>query len=113
MNVLIVDDEVDLCKLLSLQLKSLGLDSEYVNSISEAKEKYRPGKFDLIFLDLNLKDGSGFEMLNYLKQFKSTPRVIVISAYDAERSQVLKEGADYFLPKPFSKKNIAEIIDSF
>lgn len=111
-KALIIDDEVDLCKLLSIQLKSLGIANEYVHTIHEAKEKFKHSQYEIIFLDLNLKDGSGFEMLNYMNDFPKRQKVIVISAYDNERKKVLESGADFFLPKPFTKKKVAQIVDS-
>ncbi|HSF52927.1 MAG TPA: response regulator [Algoriphagus sp.] len=111
-KALIIDDEVDLCMLLSLQLNSLGINNEYVNTIEDAKKKFKNNQYSIIFLDLNLKDGSGFEMLDYLSKFPKLHKVIVISAYDNERTKVLECGADFFLPKPFTKKKIAQIIDS-
>lgn len=111
-KALIIDDEVDLCMLLSLQLRSLGITNEYVNTIQEAKEKFKANRYEIIFLDLNLKDGSGFDMLSFMSDYPKLQKVIVISAYDNERSKVLECGADYFLPKPFTKKKVAQIIDT-
>lgn len=112
MNALIIDDEVDLCSLLSIQLRSMGVPNEFVNTIREAKVKFRENKYELIFLDLNLTDGSGFEMLDFIKGYPKNQKVIVISAYDSERKKVMEQGADFFLPKPFTKKKVAEILDS-
>lgn len=111
-NALIIDDEEDLCRLLSVQLKSLGVTNEFVNTIQDAKVKFRNNHYEIIFLDLNLKDGSGFDMLNFMNDFPKRQKVIVISAYDTERKKVLESGADYFLPKPFTKKKVAQLIDS-
>lgn len=111
-NALIIDDEVDLCMLLSLQLRSLGIANEYVNSISEAKEKFKNNRFGIVFLDLSLKDGTGYDMLEYISRFPKNQKVIVISAYDHERGKALEHGADFFLPKPFTKKKVAQLIDS-
>lgn len=112
MNALIIDDEEDLCRLLSVQLKSLGVANEFVFSIKEAKEKFIKESYEIIFLDLNLKDGSGFEMLSFMNDFPKKQKVIVISAFDNERKKVLESGADYFLPKPFSKKKVAQLLES-
>lgn len=112
-NALIIDDEEDLCRLLSVQLKSLGVPNEFVNTIQDAKAKFRDNTYEIIFLDLNLKDGSGFDMLSFMKDFPKRQKVIVISAYDNERKKVLESGADYFLPKPFTKKKVAQLLDSF
>jgi DNA-binding response OmpR family regulator len=111
-KALIIDDEVDLCELLSLQLKSLGLCSEYVNTIQDAKDKFKSNQYEIIFLDLNLTDGSGFDMLTFMSDYPKRQKVIVISAYDNEKNKVIECGADFFLAKPFSKKKVAQIIDS-
>jgi DNA-binding response OmpR family regulator len=111
-NALIIDDEEDLCRLLSLQLKSLGVVNEYVNTLKDAKEKIKNHEYEIIFLDLNLTDGNGYDLLNYMRDFPKSQKVIVISAYDNEQKKVLESGADYFLPKPFTKKKVAQILDS-
>lgn len=47
-----------------------------------------------------------------MNDFPKLQKVIVISAYDNERKKVLESGADFFLPKPFTKKKVAQIVDS-
>lgn len=111
-NALIIDDEEDLCRLLSVQLKSLGVENEFVYSIKDAKEKFTSNRYAIVFLDLNLKDGSGFDMLEFMKGFPKNQTVIVISAYDNEQKKVLDSGADFFLPKPFTKKKVAQILSA-
>ncbi|WP_026953208.1 response regulator [Algoriphagus mannitolivorans] len=111
-NALIIDDEVDLCRLLSVQLKSLGVSNEFVNTIQEAKLRFQTNQYEIIFLDLNLKDGSGYDMLDFMKDYPKTQKVIVISAYDTEQKRVLESGADFFLPKPFTKKKVAQILSA-
>jgi two-component system OmpR family response regulator len=81
-KALVVDDELDICRLLTLHLKTLGLDAEYVSTIGEAKAKISPAAYDVIFVDLNLPDGSGFDLLESLNTINSTSRMVVISAYD-------------------------------
>ncbi len=111
-NALIVEDELDLCRLLSLQLKSLGISNEYVNTIKDAKLKIQDNRYDLMFLDLNLTDGSGFEVLSLVNDTKKDLNVIVVSAYDVERKKALDQGADFFIAKPFTKKTIEHVVQS-
>lgn len=111
-KALVVDDELDICRLLTLHLKALGLDAEYVSTIGEAKTRISPAGYDVIFVDLNLPDGSGFDLLESLNLIHSTSRVIVISAYDVERKKVLESGADGFIPKPFSKRTIELVLNN-
>lgn len=111
-NALIVEDELDLCRLLSLQLKSLGISNEYVNTVKDAKLKIQDNRYDLMFLDLNLTDGSGFEVLSLVNDTKKDLNVIVVSAYDVERKKALDQGADFFIAKPFTKKTIELVVQS-
>lgn len=111
-KALVVDDELDICRLLTLHLKALGLDAEFVSTIGEAKAKISPAGYEVIFVDLNLPDGSGFDLLESLDQIKSTSRVVVISAYDVERRKALECGADGFIPKPFSKRTIELVLNN-
>ena len=58
-NVLVVDDEKDICMLLMAQLQKLGFQVTYCLTIREANIKLSTTSFDLMFIDLNLPDGSG------------------------------------------------------
>ncbi len=111
-NALIVEDELDLCRLLSLQLRSLGISNEYVNTVKDAKLKIQDNRYDLMFLDLNLADGSGFEVLSAVSNTKHDLSVVVVSAYDVERKKALDSGADFFIAKPFTKKTIELVVQS-
>ncbi|MBL7870463.1 MAG: response regulator [Cyclobacteriaceae bacterium] len=112
-KALIVEDEVDLCQLLSLQLRVMGVSNEYVNTVKEAKRKIQDNRYELMFLDLNLTDGSGFEVLSMLNDSGNNLRVVVVSAYDVERKKALDLGADFFIAKPFTKKAIEHIVQLF
>jgi DNA-binding response OmpR family regulator len=115
-KVLIVEDEVDLCQLLSLHLKNLGISNEYVTTVRDAKSKIQSNHYDLMFLDLNLTDGSGFEvltLLNKINKIDSKLWVIVASAYDVERKKALSLGAHSFIAKPFTKKAIEQVVQSY
>lgn len=111
-KALVVDDELDICRLLTLHLKGLGLNAEYVSTIGEAKAKISPAGYDVIFVDINLPDGSGFDLLESLNTINSSSRVVVISAYDVERKKALEYGADGFIPKPFSKRTIELVLSN-
>jgi len=105
-RVLVVDDEVEICLLVSQYLKKLGYEVSFSLSIAEALDKIASAPYDLLFLDLNLSDGSGYELIKVLQESHSTTKVIVISAYDSEKTKALQKGATLFLAKPFTKKAI-------
>jgi len=107
-RVLVVDDEVEICQLVTQYLRKRGYDVTYSLSIAEAISKISTVEYDLLFVDLRLSDGSGYEVIKVLQKLKAHTKVVVISAYDHERMQALQEGASHFLAKPFSKKSIDE-----
>ena len=105
-KVLVVDDEVEICLLVTQYLKKLGYDTSFCLSIAEAQDKISTSAYDLLFVDLNLRDGSGYDLINVLQKSNSPSKIIVISAYDSEGQKALQNGANYFLAKPFTKKSI-------
>lgn len=107
-RVLVVDDEVEICLLVTQYLRKLGYEVTYSLSIAEALGKLSIAPYDLLFVDLNLSDGSGYDIIRALKESNAQSKVIVISAYDNERLRALQKGATLFLAKPFSKKAIDE-----
>ena len=109
MNVLLIDDEPEICLLLQAILARQGITSTSANSLAEARENLKLGTFDGVFLDVNLPDGKGYDLIPELKATYPDIRVIAISAMDQERSSAMKAGTHLFLPKPL---NLRTILDS-
>lgn len=110
-HVLVVDDEEEICLLLSGMLKKTGLKVTCAYDIKSAKETIISTKFDTVFVDLKLPDGAGYDLFNAIKKSNEHIRIIVISAFDSEREKSLKEGADHFISKPFNKQNVLEALE--
>jgi len=111
-NVLVIDDEKEICLLLTSMMNKLGFDSDFANSMEESRQKLQSGKYEIVFLDLNLPDGLGFHLIEDVEAANSQAKIIIISAYDGnvERQRARAEGADYFIAKPFSKQAIVEAL---
>lgn len=107
-RVLIIDDETDICLLLSGLLRRLGYQPTCAHFIQEGRQCLTSQQFDAIFLDLNLPDGLGFDLLPAIKQDQVDAKVIMISAFDgqAERRRATEQGADYFIGKPFTRRSV-------
>ena len=103
-----VDDEVDICLLVTQHLTKLGYNASFSLTKAGALAKIASTSYDLLFVDLNLTDGSGYDLMKFLQDSKSTSKVIVISAQDSERQKALQRGANIFLSKPFSKRSIED-----
>ncbi len=107
-RVLIVDDETDICLLLSGLLRRLGYQPSCAHFIEEGRKLLSSQHFDAVFLDLNLPDGLGFDLLTLIRQQHAKTKIIMISAFDgqAERRRATEEGADYFIGKPFTRLSV-------
>ncbi|GAB3917530.1 response regulator transcription factor [Mucilaginibacter boryungensis] len=105
MNVLIVEDEKSLALEIDEFLSREGFTVEHARTRRSAEEKIFVNNYDFILLDLGLPDSDGFDLL---KVFKKLPNredaVIILTARGAidDRIHGLEEGADDYLPKPFS-----------
>lgn len=113
-RVLIVDDEADICLLLSGLLKRMGYQTTCAHFLEEGRLQLTRQEFDAVFLDLSLPDGVGFELLSYIRNINDSTKVVMISAFDgmAERNKATQEGADYFIGKPFNRKTIEQALQS-
>lgn len=114
-NVLIVDDEDDLCWLLTNALQSKGYNVSAANGIIKAIACLKKEAPDLILLDLKLPDGDGMDMLPEIKAAAPQIVVVIISAYGSEekRAEAEEKGVHDFIDKPFTGERILEAITQF
>ena len=101
-SILVVDDEAQIRKLLSIALQSNDFDVSEVSDGQQALEYVAHHTPDLILLDLGLPDQTGHEVLKHLREWFSNP-VIVVSVQNSESDIVsaLDNGANDYLVKPF------------
>lgn len=111
-NILIVDNEKDLCSLLSNALIQRRYNVSIANTKSEAIAYLKKETPDLIFLDLKLPDGDGIRLLSGIKKRSPETAVNIISAYGSEetREEAKRLGAYEFIDKPFTEKQILKSI---
>ena len=113
-TILIIDDETDICYLLSSILRQKDIETIVASNLLQADHIIEASpEFSFIFLDNHLPDGLG---VNYIKQIKKkcpSCKVIMITAHDniADREIADSEGADYFIGKPFSRDLILKTLD--
>ncbi|MFY0598881.1 MAG: response regulator [Cyclobacteriaceae bacterium] len=110
MKALIVDDEEDIGMMVSKFLAKEGLDVIYKSRIEAARKSIHSNDFKLCFLDLSLPDGTGFDLIDDIRQKSNDARIIVISAHDGaqEMERAQKMEVDLFIKKPFTKGQIIE-----
>jgi DNA-binding response OmpR family regulator len=112
-RILIVDDDATVAEVLSRYLAREGYDVESVADGRDALERTRVGTPDLILLDLMLPGMGGLEVCRRLRGFTSTP-IIMLTARGEEHDRVfgLKLGADDYVVKPFSPREVTARVDS-
>jgi DNA-binding response OmpR family regulator len=113
-RILIIDDETDICLLLSGLLRRLGYQPTCAHSIGEGRKCLNSQQFDAVFLDLNLPDGLGFDLLPMIRGAQTNIKIIMISAFDGqtERKRATDQGADYFIGKPFTRRSVETALES-
>lgn len=111
-NILIIDDEKDLCSLLGDALSEKNYDVSIANTREEAVSCLKSKTPDLVFLDLKLPDGDGLKVLSQIKKMYPAAIVNIISAYGSEESkeEAKNNGAYSFIDKPFTEKEILRSI---
>ena len=103
MIIQIVEDDRALSDGIALALKEPDLEFIQDAAVREAKESFGEKYPELIILDVNLPDGSGYDYLKWVRERSQLP-VLVLTAYDMEMDEVkgLTLGADDYMAKPFS-----------
>ena len=103
MKILVIEDEVELCKSIVAYLKGEQYICEVADTYATALKKIDSFEYDCILLDITLPDGDGLKILSELKNNNKTDGVIIISAKNSINDRItgLNLGADDYLPKPF------------
>ncbi len=107
-KVLIIDDDRELCELLTDFLTLEGFTPDSINDGADAIEACKGCEYDAIVLDVMLPRIQGFDVLRRLREFSDTP-VIMLTARgeDTDRIVGLEMGADDYLPKPCNPRELA------
>jgi len=105
LKALIVDDEADICFLLSGILRQKQLKPAFVNDLAAAREWLKHDTPSILFLDNHLPDGFGLDFIQYVKTNYPDVKVVMITAHDGlmERKKAQHGGADLFISKPFTR----------
>jgi phosphate regulon transcriptional regulator PhoB len=108
--ILVVDDEADLVKLVSYNLKKEGFIVDSASDGESALTKIRKGKYDLLILDLMLPGIQGIELCRILRNDpkQSSLPIIMLTAKGEEVDRILglEMGADDYMTKPFSPREL-------
>jgi two-component system response regulator CpxR len=106
-RLLLVDDDIELTRLLTELLGQEGLCVEAHHGGADAAERATHGGYALVVLDVMLPEVSGFEILKQIRRTSNVP-VILLTARgdDVDRIVGLEIGADDYVPKPFNPREL-------
>lgn len=112
-SILIVDDNVSLCKSMSFVLEHKGYAVATVNSGYDAVERAQEKSFDMVFMDIKMPLMNGVETFKKLKGIRPGATVVMMTAYSVEElvQEALQEGAYGILYKPLDIEKVISIID--
>jgi two-component system phosphate regulon response regulator OmpR len=107
-NILIIDDDIEICKMLSLYLNEQGFITSAVGSGKEMDKWLKTNTPDLVLLDLMLPEEDGLSIAKRLRYNFANLPIIMLSAKGDEIDRIigLEVGADDYLPKPFNPREL-------
>ncbi|HSZ86764.1 MAG TPA: response regulator [Puia sp.] len=112
-QILIVEDEGDMCLVLEMILHKKNVAIDHVKKIGAAEAYLKNAAPDLIILDNCLPDGLGVNFIPFIKRFYPEVKIIMISGKEGPiRNVALEYGANLFLSKPFSRLELLRSVVS-
>ena len=114
LRILVVDDDNEINKSLSILLESEGYRTDVANTVKEAIEKSYENDYNLAILDIKLPDGEGTSLLKALQEISPKTMKIMLTGYPLLTNAVdsLNEGAVAYLMKPVNVEKLLETIKS-
>lgn len=112
-KVLIIDDDVDMCTLLSRYLVKKGYEADVAHSASKGIAKFVEEEFDIVLCDFRLGDKDGKDVLLKLKDHNPQVIVIIITGYSDIKTavDVIKLGAFDYITKPLIPDEVINVIE--
>jgi two-component system response regulator HydG len=112
-KILIIDDDLDMCSLLSRFLNKKGYEAEVALNGSKGLARFNEEHFDIVLCDFRLGDKSGKDVLLKIKEIKPETIVIIITGYSDIKTavDVIKMGAFDYITKPLIPDEVINVIE--
>lgn len=113
-QALVVDDEPDICELLTLTLGRMDIEAQSAADLTEARDLLGRRSFDICLTDMRLPDGDGLELVEWIQSNAAAMPVAVITAHGNVETavQALKLGAFDFISKPLDLNHLRNIVEN-
>lgn len=111
-SILVADASSDTRFIFKHYLKQFTMDADEAQTGTEALNKISSKNYDVIFLDLEMPETNGIEVLNRIRAMRSKPKIVAFTAHDTpeHRERFKKAGFDFYLPKPFTPAQVGAIL---
>lgn len=111
-KILIIDDEADLLRALTMIIKSRGHQVTSLPEAVSATKLVQQEQFDLIISDIRMQPMDGLQFLDFLQKNRITTPIVMLTAYATldVALQAIKNGAFDFITKPFKPEAIVELV---
>ena len=112
-NILLVEDDILINRAWTLGLSQSGYDVTSAPSVSVAKRLLKERKFDAAIIDVNLQDGSGLDILRWIRTEEIAIKVLCVTARQDEETAIwaLQRGATEFIRKPIGPRELTVRLD--
>jgi DNA-binding NtrC family response regulator len=112
-RLLLIDDDINLCQVISYQLKKMGYEVDVANSGSEGLKAYKKGSYDIVLTDIQMPDISGIQVLQEIRKQNKDVVIILITAYGSVENalEACRMGADNYITKPFGQEQLLFVIE--
>lgn len=113
LHVLLVDDDLNICRTMALSLKHLNCTVVTVNSVTAASEILQTQTFDFILSDYRMGNSTGSDLIKEVAKLSPKPLVSIMTAYASIENaiEVTRIGAFDYLPKPFTQNQLAHLLN--
>ncbi len=113
-KILIIDDDLDMCLVLSKFLLRNGYDVETANSGAKGITKFKEGYFDIVICDFRLGDRDGKDILKEIKAISPETIVLIITGYSDIKIavDVIKMGAFDYITKPLIPDEVLNVLNA-
>jgi two-component system, NtrC family, response regulator HydG len=111
-KILIIDDDMDLCTLLSRYLTKNGFETAEAHAGNKGIAKFNEGKYDMVICDYRLGDMEGIDVLKTLRKENPSVKVLMITGYSDIKTavEVIKMGAFDYIVKPLIPDEVLSVI---
>ena len=113
MHILLIDDDINLCKVIGYQLEKQGFRITTAHRGKEGLELFNQKDIDVVLTDIQMPDITGIEVLQKIRQQDKRVVIILITAYGSVDNalEACKIGADDYITKPFGQEQLLFVIE--